>query len=279
MIFSVEEFAVFDGEGIRINVFFKGCPLRCRWCHNPEGWLPKRQIVRSPAGCTNCGMCRTVCPSPRQCIACGACISVCPNHVLRFSGAVWNTEKLSERILRFAPILRASGGGVTFSGGEVLMQNGFLCELLDKTEALHRAIETSGYAPSEVFERVLARTDFVFYDLKLMDDARHRMFTGAGNAQILQNARILMNSGVPHIFRVPLIRGVNTDDENLRRLDHFLAQAPERQTVEFLSYNRMAGAKYKMLGWKYPHHFEPPDAADLNCVRRLVQSAELQFSR
>lgn len=278
-IFSIEEFAVYDGSGIRVNVFFKGCPLRCRWCHNPEGWLTERQIVHSPNGCLHCGRCREVCPSPKQCIGCGSCVLACPRRLIRFSGEIWEAKELARRILRLKDILIASGGGVTFSGGEVLMQPDFLCELLDETAELNRAIETSGYAEPAVFERVLERVDFVFFDLKLMDPLRHRHYTGVDNDLILRNARTLMDSAVSYTFRVPFIHGVNTDEENLTALRDFLKQAPTKPSVEFLAYNQLAGAKYKMLGWDYQADFLRPTEADEQLAKQLLNDFCVRFSR
>lgn len=278
-IFSIEEFAVYDGAGIRVNVFFKGCPLRCRWCHNPEGWLVQRQIVRSPNGCLQCGQCRSVCPSPEHCISCGACILACPRRLIRFSGEEWEAEALAQRILRLKDILTATGGGVTFSGGEVLLQPDFLCELLDRTAGLDRAIETCGYAEPEVFRRVLERVDFVFFDLKIMDLVRHRKYTGVDNEKILNNARILMDSGIPYTFRVPFIQGVNTDEENLTALRDFLSQAPEKPCVEFLPYNQMAGAKYKMLGWEFGEDFQRPTPEEEERAKQILHDFTVKFRR
>ncbi|MCI9436959.1 MAG: glycyl-radical enzyme activating protein [Lachnospiraceae bacterium] len=278
-IFSIEEFAVFDGEGIRVNVFFKGCPLRCRWCHNPEGLKGKKQIVHSPNGCQHCGRCRRVCPSPEHCIACGACILECPKRLIRFSGEEWEAHDLARRILKLSPVLKASGGGVTFSGGEVLMQPDFLCALLEETAQLNRAVETSGYGKEEDFVRMLERVDFVFFDLKVMDRERHRHYTGVCNDLILENARRLMGSGVRHTFRVPFIHGVNTDRENLVRLRDFVREEEGRPGVEFLPYNKMAGAKYKMLGMAYDYDFRQPTKEDCALAGEILEGCDVRFRK
>ena len=278
-IFSIEEFAVYDGEGIRVNVFFKGCPLRCQWCHNPEGFSTRRQIVRSPNGCLGCGECRNACSSPENCLECGACILACPRRLIRFSGERWDAQKLAARILRLKPILDSSGGGVTFSGGEVLLQPDFLCELLEATSSLHRAIETCGYASEETFRRVLSRVDFVFFDLKVMDPQRHRQYTGKDNELILKNARILMESGVPYTFRVPFIHEVNTNRENLEQMRDFLSVSSKPVSIEFLAYNQMAGSKYKMLGKEYVYDFTGPTEEDKARAQEILKNHQVRFRK
>ncbi len=278
VIFAIEEFAVYDGPGIRVNVFFKGCPLRCQWCHNPEGLSPKRQILRSPNGCLHCGECRRVCPSKDDCILCGRCVTACPRGLIRIGGDEWEADALAARILRLKPILER-GGGVTFSGGEVLMQPEFLCEMLEKTACLHRAVETSGQGRTEDFLRMLERVELVYFDLKVMDAEAHRRFTGVTNERILAHARMLMRSGVPYVFRVPLIHGVNTGEDNLSALAAFLAEAPSPPEIEFLPYNEMAGAKYPLAGMTYDRPFTKPNADDIERARTLLRDYPIRFRK
>ncbi|MBE6612776.1 MAG: glycyl-radical enzyme activating protein [Ruminococcaceae bacterium] len=277
-IFSIEEFAVFDGPGIRVNVFFKGCPLRCRWCHNPEGLSRDRQVVHSPNGCLSCGKCREVCPSPDSCILCGNCINACPRGLIRFAGDEWESDALAKRILRLKPILQ-NGGGVTFSGGEVLMQPEFLMEMLDKTAELHRAVETCGMGRTEDFTRMLDRVELVYFDLKVMDSEKHKFYTGVSNERILAHAKLLMQSGVPHIFRVPFIHGVNTGAENLQAMADFLADSPVKPQVEFLPYNEMAGAKYALAGMTYTESFEKPYPEDIERAKELLRDCTVSFRK
>ena len=277
LIFSIEEFALYDGPGIRVNVFFKGCPLRCRWCHNPEGLSPEKQIVHSPNGCLGCGECRKVCPSPDNCILCGKCIINCPRGLIRVCGDEWEAEKLAKHILKFAPMLKE--GGVTFSGGEVLMQADFLLELLELTSSLHRAIETSGFGSTEDFEKILKKTDLVYFDLKVMDGKKHKEFTGVDNSLILKHARMLMGSGVPYVFRVPFIKGVNTGEDDLLALRDFLREAPAAPKVEFLLYNKMAGAKYPLAGMEYTENFEQPDDKDMELAKAILKDFNISFRK
>lgn len=278
LIFSIEEFAIYDGPGIRVNVFFKGCPLRCRWCHNPEGLSPKRQIAHSPNGCLNCGACREICPSPENCILCGKCIIACPRELIRYAGDEWDADSLAAKILKLSPILK-NGGGVTFSGGEVLLQPEFLLDMLEKTASLHRAVETSGFGKTEDFRKMLENTDLVYFDLKLMDPEKHREFTGVRNEVILKHAKILMDSGKDYIFRVPFIKGVNTDEENLQALAEFLKHAKEPPRVEFLLYNKMAGAKYPLMGMDYPWEFEQPTDEDMARAQEILEDYPISFRK
>ncbi len=261
-IFSIEEFAVYDGEGIRVNVFFKGCPLRCQWCHNPEGWSSDFQIVKNPNLCVDCGACKAQCLSPDNCNQCGKCIIICPRGARRESGRWYEAKELASKLKRYQKILEQSGGGLTFSGGEVLMQPDFLLELLQECAFSHRTLETSGFGDPQKWKRILKEADFVFYDLKIMDSQKHKVYTGVPNEIILQNALSLMGSGVPFTVRAPFIHGVNTDAQNLQALAKFLQGAENLKQVELLAYNKLAGAKYKLLEQEYLYEFEQPSEED-----------------
>ncbi len=252
LIFSIEEFSVHDGPGIRTTVFLKGCPLRCEWCHNPEGQRFENEIVKSQTGCASCGACVTAGGGRLD----EKSVDVCPNRLLRMSGEPYTPERLLQRLCRLLPILNEAGGGVTFSGGEPLAQPDFLCECLDLLKGkTHRAVQTSGYCSAEEFRRVLGRSDFFLYDLKLPDPAAHRRYTGADNAPILRNFRTLCGSGTPFITRIPLIPGVTDTEENLAAAARFLRENGVR-SVELLPYNRFAGAKYASVGRRYHPGFD-----------------------
>lgn len=258
-VFSIEEFSLFDGPGIRTTVFLKGCPLRCNWCHSPEGWSIKPQVVKSPNGCIHCGACKQVCKgSSEGCVLCGECISVCPKHVLRFSGEEMESDYLASKLLKNAKVLNMAGGGITFSGGECLLQADFLIEttkILRPT--LSVAIQTSGYAPAKTFERVLNNVDLVLYDLKVMDDALARLHTGKDSETIKHNFRILQESGVPYFVRIPLIPMVtDTKDNILAILNLVKANTGGLQAIELMPYNKLAGSKYPLAGVEYKPKFD-----------------------
>lgn len=277
MIFAIEEFAVYDGPGIRTAVFFKGCPLRCVWCHNPEGWSMERQIVRNPNGCLHCGRCREVCTSKEKCKLCGKCIPVCPGGLIRFSGWEWEADELAARLMKNAGVLKATGGGITLTGGEVLLQPEFLLELLGKLSPLHRAVETSGYGDPDVFRDALEQLELVYFDIKLMDCSLHTKYTAKSNDLILKNARTLKMSGKPFIIRIPLIRGVNDDEANLKATADFLADSQNLRQVELLPYNTMAGAKYAMLGLQYHGRLAQPGEDTLERAKQIFHEAGLHI--
>lgn len=256
-IFSIEEFSTYDGAGIRMTVFLKGCPMRCTWCHNPEGQSAEIQIVRRSHGCLSCGAC-LMCGehlTGKSCLV-PESIFACPRGLVRLCGEDITPETLAGKIEKNITILNMSGGGVTFSGGEPLQQADFVISvtrlLRGKTNV---ALQTSGYAPTEVFERVIAACDFVLYDLKLMDGTLHQTYTGVDNATILENYSRLVKSGVKFCTRLPLIPGVSDTEANIRATASFLKKHGVGD-IELLPYNKMAGGKYGMLGREYRPAFD-----------------------
>ena len=263
-VFEIRQLAVHDGPGIRTTVFLKGCPLRCSWCHNPEGLSFAPQLMVSANGCTGCGRCRAVCPHPEGCVACGACVTACPLGLRRMAGSSWTAQALADRLLRDADYVGGGGGGFTFSGGEPTAQSAFLLETLDRLLGSHRAIETSGHCPPSVFAEVLQRVEYVMLDLKGMDPAAHRAHTGQENGLILTNLDALAASGLPFVVRVPLIPGVTDTDENLEHTAQRLHGMERLERVELLPYHVTAGAKYEPAGLDYKPTFDPdrPPRAD-----------------
>lgn len=272
IVFAIEEFAVHDGPGLRVNVFMKGCPLRCKWCHNPEGLNPRPQILRNPNACDNCGKCGTVCPSPDKCILCASCVYNCPRDALRVSGSVWEAADLARKIMRYNHIFKNSGGGVTVSGGEPLMQAGFVTELLSLLPAVHRIVETSGFGNPVQFREMLKVTDCVYFDIKVVDREKHVEFTGQPNNVILANLDILKESGVRFVIRIPFIAGVNDGAENIKATARLIEGAKCLECVELLPYNEFTGGKYPLLGMEYGETFTKPEAAAFNWAREIFST-------
>lgn len=276
-VFDIKEFSIYDGPGVRTTVFLKGCPLRCKWCHNPEGLDPRPQIMVS-ASCTDCGRCKVegcdisggktaLNGGSGVCDGCGRCVLKCAEGFRHIAGKMYAPEELKAEIMKNEIFLR--DGGVTFSGGEPTMQADFLCEMLDILP-LHRAVQTSGYCSEETFERVLSRVDFMMFDIKHTDAEKHRLYTGVDNARILKNLKRLISSGKPFIARVPLIEGVNDDVENLGNTALLLKDAAALVRAELLPYNGAAGAKYAMVGQRYGGSaFKAPLRPDTSCFTEL----------
>lgn len=245
-IFDIKEMAVHDGPGLRTTVFFKGCPLRCRWCHNPEGLSFAPQLMYKDARCCDCGNCRKQCDHP-QCQPFGRCVLACPENCLSIAGRQVSAADLARELIKSAQELGDSFGGFTFSGGEPLAQKDFLLALMEELADYHLCIETSGYTDPETFRQVLEKLSFVIMDIKLADPAAHKTYTGVSNEKILENLRILQQSGKPYILRTPLIPGITDTRENLEAIRQIIGDA----TWEQLPYNALAGAKYKMLNMEY----------------------------
>lgn len=246
LIFDIKEFSVFDGPGSRITVFMKGCPLRCKWCHNPEGLSLKTQLMHKKAMCVGCGSCLKGCSHP-ECTEFDRCIHSCPNGCISVSGKRISSEDLAEKVIQYADLLSSLGGGVTVSGGEPMMQADFVCDFVDKLKNVHKALQTSGYADYEVYRKVIRKFDYVMQDIKLADPKMHIKYTGVDNSKILKNIDYLMKSGKKFVFRIPLIPDITDTEENLTKISEIVGNAP----VELLRYNQLARAKYDMLGMNY----------------------------
>lgn len=256
-VFSIEEFSTFDGPGIRTTIFLKGCPLRCVWCHNPEGQLYENQFIKSPNGCFKCG----------ACLDCGEritgerklvkeSINACPRNLIRECAIDYTVEDLCNKLLKNTSILNSSGGGITFSGGEPLAQYDFLKECLkfigNKT---NRAIQTSGMCDEKKFNDILHHVDYILYDLKIIDEDNHIRFTGLSNKKILNNFEILCKSNMPFCIRMPLIPNITDTKENIESAA-MLMNKYSQNYIELLPYNKMAGGKYTMIGKTYTPPFD-----------------------
>lgn len=264
VVFEIKQMALFDGPGIRTTVFMKGCPLRCQWCHNPEGLSPEPQLMVSHNNYLGCNKCKKVCKHKDGCILCGECIKVCPNNLRRICGEKYTSSQLAEVLLRDKDYLIGQGGGITFSGGEPTMQGKFILETIDKLENLHCAIETSGYCDKTLFRELIKKLDYIIMDIKIVDDEKHHYYTGVSNVKILENLEELKRSGKPFMIRIPVIPGVNDTDENFLATAQLLTNVPSLEKVELLPYHKTAGAKYAMVGKAYKPDFDIQKSPHLN---------------
>lgn len=274
-VFNIQRFSIHDGPGIRTTVFLKGCPLRCLWCHNPEGLERRPQIRLAPALCTHCGRCMAVCEHGGhevdaekhalhmdRCVRCGRCVEACPAGALDLVGSRMTADAVMAVVRRDVPFYEQSGGGMTLSGGEPMAQASFSERLLSmaRAEAIGTAVETSAYGPWSRLERLLPLVDLWLVDIKHTSDARHRELTGVSNATILRNIRRLRASGAGMTLRVPLIPSHNAEDAFLRGLIRFLRSLTPPPPVEIMPYHRLGLGKWESLGGVSPIPADIPAA-------------------
>ena len=283
-IFDIKKFAIHDGPGLRTTVFFKGCPLACWACHNPEGKEKRKDLFVREERCTFCRDCLEVCEpgsisleggalqvDRSTCSSCGLCVDVCLPGALVVAGREVSVREVLEEIERDVVFYDQSGGGVTFSGGEPLSQPDFLLELMQecKERDISIVVDTSGYAPLELVESVAELADLFLYDLKLVDAKRHEEFTGASNEGILDNLTWLSANGPPVVVRVPLFSGINNDEENITALGKFVAGLPNDHTIDLLPYHNTGIDKYRRLDHAYKMtDVLPPSDAEIGAVVR-----------
>ncbi|MGM9647731.1 MAG: glycyl-radical enzyme activating protein [Eubacteriales bacterium] len=244
IVFDIKELGLYDGDGIRLTVFMKGCPLSCVWCQNPEGQKMPPEVFRHESRCVGCGRCRIPCGHP-ECAPYGICLHACSEHLIGLYGKVYTAGALADEINSYGDFL--AYGGVTFSGGEPALQSAFLQEVAAKIP-YPKAMETCAAASEEEFLPLALLMDDLFVDLKIMDEAEHIHYTGCSNRQILQNIHALDRVGKSYTIRVPLIPGITDSDENQEAIAAFLAERTALQKVELLSYNPFTPQKYALIG-------------------------------
>ena len=268
MVFDIQRCSVHDGPGIRTTVFLKGCNLRCFWCHNPESWRMGRDLLFYPQKCIACGRCFEICPlgchilnddghvvDREKCTLCGACAKKCYAGALVMSGKERTVEDVMKPVRADAAFYRNSGGGMTVSGGEPLLQPEFCAALLQaaRKEGIHTALDTAGHVEFSIFEKIMPFVDLLLFDCKCMDSAAHKKATGAGNGRILENLHRLGQGETPIWVRVPVVAGVNDTEANMLALRDFLKNLPAVRRVELLAYHNLGAAKHENLGGIYAH--------------------------
>jgi pyruvate formate lyase activating enzyme len=288
LIFDIKRYAINDGPGIRIVIFFKGCNLHCAWCHNPESISAKVEKMYAPAKCIKCGTCVAACPekaitmasdgvitNPDLCKVCGKCADVCPTKAIEMSGKTMTVPEIMDVIEKERVFFDQSGGGVTFSGGEPLIHSKLLIELLDECQKrkIHTAVDTAGNISPEIILDVAKRTDLFLYDLKMMDSDLHKKWVKSNNERILQNLKAISDLGAHIIIRIPLISGVNDTSQNIEAMAKFISElAGEKKEVNLLPYHNIAQSKYMKLGKS--DDFEILLEPDKNVIARTI----LQFN-
>lgn len=264
-IFNIQRFSIHDGPGIRTTVFFKGCPLRCWWCHNPEGQTLERELLVFNNRCIGCGTCAKVCErgaitikegkvliDREKCDLCGKCVENCSTRGLEFAGKLVTDEWLLKELKKDIIFFDQSGGGVTISGGEPLMQFEFLLSLVKmlKEEGIHVTVDTSGYGEWDKLKQLANNVDLFLYDIKLIDNEKHKKYMGVSNEIILKNMQKLVNEKTNIAPRIPLIPGVNDDIEDIKQFAKFLGGLGFR-TVNILPYHDFGREKYIRAGKEY----------------------------
>ena len=267
LIFDIKRYAIHDGPGIRTTLFIKGCPLRCVWCHNPESWSPERQRLYKKGKCIGCQSCVNACPSGAlqltpdgiqptgaECILCGACADACPALAMEICGRDWPLEELMAEVEKERGVMTDSGGGVTLSGGEPLMHPDYTLQLLRELgrRGFHRAVDTTLLAAPDTVKAVAAECELFMVDLKTMDPAAHKRYTGVSNEHILNNLRLVAALGKRFWIRIPLITEVNATEENITATANFLRSLDcPPEVVDLLPYHDIGKGKHERLGTVY----------------------------
>lgn len=291
IITNISRGSLHDGPGVRTVVYFKGCGLKCKWCHNPETLSARSQILYTPSKCIHCGRCVEICPDCHKiqgndmlflrenCIACGKCADACPSLALSLCGEEKTVQELFEEITKDRHYYAASGGGVTFSGGECLLFPEFLSEIAKKCKdnGIHTTVESAFFVPWENVNAVLPHIDLFFADLKIPDPEKHREFTGQDNKLIIDNITRLSNSHNNIILRIPVIPGVNDSDDDMDAFAEIIkAFGKGIKGIELLRYNNLAEAKYKIAGKEYTKFADGAQGDEE--MKRLCSSLEEKCS-
>lgn len=272
-IFEIQRNSFVDGPGIRTTVFFKGCNLRCKWCHNPESQAAYPQMMCYKTKCIGCGKCKEVCPSGLEnCSLCGKCVAQCQSEARQICGKEYTVNEVLEEVIKDKIFYDTSGGGVTFSGGECMLQNDFLREILQKCKeaGIHTAVDTAGNLPWEYFENVLPYTDLFLYDIKAVSEQLHIEGTGVSNKAILSNLKRLSENGSAEIIiRIPVIPQFNATPEEMEKTADFL-RGIRYKSVELLPYHNMSGHKYDALDMQNTD-YPIPSKEEMKAYKQIIK--------
>ncbi len=294
LVFNIQRYSIQDGPGLRTTVFLKGCPLSCKWCHNPESVRPSPELMSHDRKCIGCGRCVEVCPEGAisldsasgrvinrgKCTLCFRCVAVCPTHALERIGACTTVADVMAEVERDEVFYRKSGGGMTVSGGEPLLQWAFTWSLLQagKERNLHTALDTCGYARWPALEKVLEYVDLVLFDIKHMDPQRHKEGTGVSNSLILSNLHRVVAKKVRVWVRLPLIAGYNDSPDNLRRVVEMAARLGIEKTAAF-PYHELGEGKYEGRGREYPcAGARPPVDGRIEELHQMAREKGIAFA-
>ena len=267
IIFDIERNSFVDGPGIRTTVFFKGCNLRCKWCHNPESQNCEKEILFYKNKCTDCGRCKELTVDDEN--------FICFNDAKEICGKEYTVDEVFSEVIKDKAFYETSGGGVTFSGGECMMQIDFLLEILKKCKenGIHTAVDTAGHIPWDKFKKILPYTDLFLYDIKSMNDEIHKEYTGVTNTLILENLAKLLKTNVDVWVRVPVIPGVNDTEEEMKKIKNFFDTKGYPKKIELLPYHAMGEHKYAALG-KESVEFQPPTEDKVNYLKQIFGEQE-----